>query len=167
MVGQMRIPGIVCYLLCFLLSNKFLNSFIIYFSDTIASAIQRFKKHNLDAIFLVTNAPGRSAFNRVERRMAPLSAHLSGVLLNHDTFDNHLNNQGKTVDTDLEKKNFEAAGRTLADIWNKIVLDKHPVVAEYITPSKNPELKLDTDHEWYMNHVQESQYFTQVFKSIS
>lgn len=44
----------------------------------IASAIGHFKKYDLDAIYVATNAPGRSAFNRVERRMAPLSKELSG-----------------------------------------------------------------------------------------
>jgi len=28
-----------------------------------------FKKNNLDGLFIVTNAPGRSAYNRVERRI--------------------------------------------------------------------------------------------------
>ena len=32
-----------------------------------------FKENNLDCIFVATNAPGHSAYNPVERRMAPLS----------------------------------------------------------------------------------------------
>ncbi len=43
------------------------------YSKTIYCAIQHFKKYDFDALFLATNAPGRSAFNPVERRMAPLS----------------------------------------------------------------------------------------------
>lgn len=58
---------------------------------------------------VATNAPGRSAFNRVERRMAPLSKELSGVILEHDHYGSHLDNQGRTVDVDKELKNFEFA----------------------------------------------------------
>lgn len=60
--------------------------------------------HDLDAIFILTNAPGRSEFNRVERRMAPLSRELPGVILEHDHFGTHLNASGKTIDDQLEKK---------------------------------------------------------------
>ena len=35
-------------------------------------AIETFVEFDLDALFVVTNAPGRSAYNRVGRRMAPL-----------------------------------------------------------------------------------------------
>ena len=43
------------------------------YQKTIACAIDYFHTYDLGAFFLVTNAPGRSAFNGVERRMAPLS----------------------------------------------------------------------------------------------
>ncbi|KAL0818781.1 hypothetical protein ABMA28_008108 [Loxostege sticticalis] len=46
------------------------------YPKVISHAINNFVLHNLDAIFIFTNAPGRSAFNRVERRMAPLSREL-------------------------------------------------------------------------------------------
>lgn len=55
------------------------------FPKVIAHAINHFINCDLDAIFLFTNAPGRSAFNRAERRMAPLSRELAGVILPHDT----------------------------------------------------------------------------------
>jgi hypothetical protein len=51
------------------------------YPKTIQAATILFKKYDLDALFVVTNAPGRSAFNEVERRMAPLSHELSGKLL--------------------------------------------------------------------------------------
>lgn len=53
-------------------------------------AISNFLEYKLDAIFIATNAPGRSAFNRVERRMAPLSRDLAGLVLPHDHFGSHL-----------------------------------------------------------------------------
>lgn len=43
------------------------------YRKVIAHTIEHFKKYNLDAIFIVINSSGRRAFNRVERRMAPLS----------------------------------------------------------------------------------------------
>ena len=44
---------------------------------TIACAIKYFNSVDLDALFSATNAPGRSAFNRCERWMAPLSKELT------------------------------------------------------------------------------------------
>ena len=81
------------------------------FPKTITYVIDFFKNHNLDALFWATNAPGRSAFNRVERRMAPLSRQLSGVVIPHDKFGSHLNTSGKTINTELEKKNFNQQER--------------------------------------------------------
>lgn len=79
---------------------------------------------------MVTNAPGRSAFNQVERRMAPLSRELAGLILPHDLFESHLRGQ-KTIDSELEKVNFQKAAEILAEVWNNLVIDEHPVFAEY------------------------------------
>ncbi|KAJ6643287.1 hypothetical protein Bhyg_08245, partial [Pseudolycoriella hygida] len=43
------------------------------YEKVITVAIHYFSKFNLNALFLATNSPKRSCFNRVERRMAPLS----------------------------------------------------------------------------------------------
>ena len=51
------------------------------YQKVIDVAIHHFVKQNIDAMFVATNAPGRSAFNRVERRMAPLSRELSVRIL--------------------------------------------------------------------------------------
>ena len=74
-----------------------------------------FKKHNFDMVIITMMTPGMSAFNPVERRMAPLSKQLSGIVLDHEHFGSHLQNN-KTIDIDLEKDNFAFAGKTLADI---------------------------------------------------
>ena len=42
------------------------------YPKTIECAIDQFVEHNLDALFIATNAAGRSAFNRVESELAPL-----------------------------------------------------------------------------------------------
>ena len=43
----------------------------------------------------------------VERKMAPLSMQLSGLIIPHEHFGSHLDDQGKTIDIVLEKNNFE------------------------------------------------------------
>ena len=100
------------------------------YQKVIETAVYHFVQNNLDAYFIATNVPGRSAFNLVERRMAPLSKELSGLVLPHDKYGSHLDDQGLTIDTDLEKKNFAFAGSTLAEIWSQTVVDSHPIVAE-------------------------------------
>ena len=132
------------------------------FSKVIAHAIRLFQDNDLDALFLVTNAPGRSAFNQVERRMAPLSRELAGLILPHDSFGSHLQGQ-KTVDTELEKANFQKAGEILAEVWTNLIIDKYPVHAEYIGSAQDcpiPE-EPSIDH-WYSVHVRESRYMLQV-----
>lgn len=106
--------------------------------------------------------PGRSAYNRVERRMAPLSNQLSGLILRHDTFGTHLDSRGRTVDPELERKNFANAGETLVQIWSELVIDNHPVFAEYKEPGNDPDLPVAIDPLWYSRHVRESQYLLQV-----
>ena len=76
------------------------------YEKTINCSIKYFVENGLDAFFLAKNAPDRSAFNRVERRMVKLSKELSGVILEHDQFGSHLDAKGVMVDKDLELKNF-------------------------------------------------------------
>lgn len=112
----------------------------------------------------MTNAPGRSAFNRVERKMAPLSSQLAGIILPADSFGSHLNESGKTIDTELEKKNFSAAGKALAQIWSALIIDGFSVVAEYKEPVQARDPPNLPDHQWYKDHVRESQYALQIVK---
>lgn len=85
----------------------------------------------MDALFVACNAPGRSAYNRVERRMAPLSRALTGIILPHENFGTHLDSQGRTIDKDLEKVNFSYAGKALAEVWSDTYIDGFETVAEY------------------------------------
>ena len=82
------------------------------YTKTIECAIDYFLSQNLAAFFLATNAPGRSAFNWVERRMVKVSKELSGVVLPHDKFGLHLNTKGETIDKELQKKNRVCWGDT-------------------------------------------------------
>lgn len=100
------------------------------YPKVIAHAIDHFKQFDLDAMFIFTNAPGRSAYNRVERRMAPLSRELSGVILPHDNFGSHLDKNNRTTNIDLERQNFEYAGQVLSEIWGNVKIDGYPVISE-------------------------------------
>lgn len=137
------------------------------FQNVISTAISHFIKFDLDAMFVATNAPGRSAYNRVERRMAALSRELAGVLIPHDHFGNHLNSQNQTTDTDLELQNFKYAGEALAELWSKVVIDKHDTVAEYVVPENSVIDQcnlMSKDLKWMATHVSTSQYMTQIVK---
>lgn len=63
----------------------------------------------------MTHAPGMSAYNYVERRMAPLSKAMAGVVLEHDACGTHLDSSGRTTDIELEKENFRVAGKVSKD----------------------------------------------------
>ena len=125
--------------------------------------IKYFVENGLDAIFLATNAPGRSAFNRVERRMVKLNKEFSGVILENDKFGSHLDAKGVTVDKDLELKNFEYAGRTLTETWSGLVIDGNLVVAVFIEDDA-PVIMGTKSEEWKACHVRQSQYFLQIVK---
>ena len=76
------------------------------FPKSLRVAVFLFKALNLDVYIHATNAAGLSAFNPVERRMAPLSHDLVGLILKYDTYGSHLDSSGNTVDQELEEKNF-------------------------------------------------------------
>ena len=103
----------------------------------LSTAVDLFKMLNLDALIHGVNAAGLSAFNPVERRMAPLSHDLAGIILPHDSFGNHLDSSGKTINEDLEKRNFFHAAEILSDIWSKTVIDGKPVVCEAVPLGKS------------------------------
>ena len=132
------------------------------FEKNILAACQVKKKYEFDAVIEVTNAPGLSAFNRVERRMHPLSLAMAGVILPHDTFGTHLDSQGNTVDIELEKENFAAAGGILADVFKNITIDGHEVQARFVKNSPDIHLLTDQGGKYRERHVIETQYLTAV-----
>ena len=127
---------------------------------------REFKNNDLDAVFVFTHAPGSSAYNPVKRRMAPLSNDAAGIILAFDTFGNHLDASNKTIDSELEIKNFEAAGKILAEIWFESIIDNHPVVASYTSPPEKEHSKVlfHKTEEWKGKHVRQSQYMLQIVK---
>ena len=130
---------------------------------TLLAWCNRFKKEDIDAIFVFSNAPGLSAYNKVERRMAPLSKDTAGIILPFDTFGSHLNSSNKTIDPILEEKNFKAAGEILAEVWSETVIDNYPVIAQYQPPGKIVEFKGLTQ-QWIDCHVRQSRYLLQIAK---
>ena len=83
-------------------------------------------------MFVATNAPGLSAYNPVERRMAPLSKAMAGVVLPHDYYGDHLDDQGQTIDNKLEKRNFKRAAECLADVSLIVVICRNNYSTIYL-----------------------------------
>lgn len=125
--------------------------------------IYLFKEFDCDVVIHAVNASGCSAFNPVERRMAPLSHDICGVLLPHDYYGSHLDAQGRTTDEELEKTNFFHAAESLADIWSQTVIDGHKVDAKAV-PVNQTFVAPAPDPSWVSKHVQQSRYAIQIVK---
>ena len=119
------------------------------YAKTNECAMDYFLSQDLDAFFLATNAPAKSAFNRVERRTVKFSKELSGVVLHHDNFGSHLNAKGETNDKELEKK-FRVCWGDTTKIWSGMITDGHPVLAEFISEEVDQEV-VKKSEEWKIN----------------
>ena len=118
----------------------------------------------LDCIIEVTQAPGLSAYNRAERKMYHLSKELSGIVLPAETYGSHLNN-GKTVDEELEERNFEAAGEVLSEVWSKMEIDKFSVTAEYVSLKPTEDITgFSASDSYKSRHLIQTQYMTVALK---
>jgi hypothetical protein len=95
--------------------------------------------------------------------MTPLSRELAGLILPHDHFGSQWDDHGRTVNEYLEKTNFEFAGKVLAEVWNCMQIDGHPVHAIYVAPG-DFELPDDPETKWHSDHVRESQYLLKVVR---
>ena len=117
--------------------------------STIKMYYKLWKKLELDLLLISMSAPGCSAFNSIERRMAPLSRALVGLVIDHKKLGNHLDAKNKTKDEELERKNFAAAGKILAEVWNKLELDGYQVKASFVEPVEKKEKERDYDElDW-------------------
>ena len=125
------------------------------FPKPLQTGVALFKELKLDVLLHGVNAASLSAFNPVERRMAPLSHDIAGVILQHDSYGNHLDANGKTVDLELEKQNFFKDAEVLSRIWSNTVIDGHPVDSQAL-----PGL----DAQWVANHVRQTRYNLQIVK---
>jgi hypothetical protein len=128
----------------------------------IVVVIQNFVKHKPGCSFCyrTTNAPSRGAFNRIKRRIAPLSRELSGLIQSHEHFGSHLDSQGRTNDGALEKDNYRMAGETLVEVWSQVVIDQFPPLQNILFPENelDPESLIAEDTNWFQQHIKTSQY---------
>lgn len=124
------------------------------FAKTLFLSIEKFKKYNLDALILLSQAPGQSCFNVVERRLALLSHDLAGLVLPAYYFGTHLDLHGGTIDAELEKQNLKRTGEILGEVWSMDMIDRQPIVAEYIDPpASTDELLRSVDCQLTMQQI--------------
>ena len=95
--------------------------------------------------------------------MAPLSHDLAGIVLPHDHFGNHLDSSGKTIDQEMEEKNFQKAAEIVSEVWEKTVTDGHPIDCRAV-PVGNTHEPTDADPIWVAKHCQQSRYCLQIVK---
>ena len=90
---------------------------------------------------------------------------LAGIILPFNTFGSHLDAANKTIDINLEIKNFGAAGKIIAEIWSESIID-NPVVASYTSPpeKKPDEVVFQMSEEWKAQHVRQSEYMLRIIK---
>ena len=124
--------------------------------------IQLFLKLKLVALFLASLPSSYSPFSPCERRMAPLSKELNGIVLDHQHYGSQMNSLGETSDMKLERKNFKHAGETLASVFNN-VYDGHKTLAQTCIHQQierfqsfaicNADVPIETSDEWISNHI--------------
>ena len=136
------------------------------FPSTRQALIKLFQTKDIDYIIAVCNASGLSAYHFIERRIAPLSKELAGVILPHDHFGSHLNASRVTVDPELEMKNFKKAGEVLSDIWSSTEINGS---AKWVDPKDSAksfgnftDRKVGSD--WLNRHVRISKYCLEIAK---
>ena len=133
--------------------------------QTLAANIALFKKTSAECLIHYSFAGGRSAYGFCERRMAPLSADMAGLVLSHETYGSHLSKSGKTKDKELELRNFMAAQETLAAIWANTCINNHPTVTRAVAPAEKPPLP-PVDLSWVSRHVRQSKYLTIIIRCL-
>ena len=133
-----------------------------------------FKDLDLDTLIVALYPEGYSAFNPVERRMAPLSRELIGVIFEHQHFGQHLNSAKETTDLELEKRNFAYAGKALADLWHRMPengrsIGGYDVDSRWVDPA-SPEDREDVaeiSEAWKCKHMLRSRYFVMFKKCLN
>jgi len=136
------------------------------FPKPLRVAVFLFKSLNLDVYIHATNAAGLSAFNPVERSMAPLTHDLVGLVLQHDIFGSHLDSSGKTIDEELEEKNFYAASEVLSNVWSKTIINDFKVDCKPVEKGCHFEPD-ELDQEWVARHVLQTRYFLMIVKCVN
>ena len=84
---------------------------------------------------------GSSAYNPVERRMVLLSEDTSDVILSFNTYEKYFHASNKTIDMELEIKDFKAAGKILAEIWSESIINSYPIEVAYVDPHERNRIR--------------------------
>ena len=84
----------------------------------------------------------------------------------HDAYGLHLDANGKTVDSDLEKENFFKASEILAEIWSNTVIDGRVVDCQAVHLDQKV-IPAEESALWISWHVQQSRYAIQVVKCFN
>lgn len=66
------------------------------YKTVITVSIHHFPERDVYTFFITIYATGCSAFNHIERRMAPPSCELAGLILPHEHYRSHLDSNGQT-----------------------------------------------------------------------
>lgn len=124
---------------------------------TIKRYLTLFQEYKLDYLCVSQSAPDMSFINKAERFMAFLSFKLSGLVLDHQHYGNHLDKNKKVVDEDLCKKNLYRAGAVLSDkVWNNMEIGGKIVSAHFVSAEDDDEhksnFKLDKDDFIFLNN---------------
>ena len=98
--------------------------------------------------------------------MSNISKELSGVILPRDHSGKNLNNNSNTVDEKLESKSFKHACEILFELLSKLVINNHPVVAEFVGKELS-DITITKSEEWKANHVRESQYLYKLSNALT
>lgn len=69
----------------------------------------------------------------------------------------------KTVNVNLEIKMFQQAGRILTEMRSKLIIDGHPVIAEFLD-EEPPTITVIKYQKLNANHVRELQFLLQLLK---
>ncbi|CAF4503028.1 unnamed protein product [Rotaria sp. Silwood1] len=97
------------------------------FPKTFALCIDIFKTHDLDALFVLVHAPGQSASNAVELRMASLSHDLMNLILHHDHFESW---RRRSKFLKIFPQHFLPPPVLFAQISSGLVITAHDFVSE-------------------------------------
>ena len=120
-----------------------------------------FVRLDLDLLVVSMSASGASAHNAVERRMSGLSLLMIGCVFPLDHYGSHLDENGNTIDLELERRNFKKAGQDLAQLWSRWTIDGCKTIAECVEPTTREQKKSKftvRDAKWRSDHVRHGKY---------
>jgi hypothetical protein len=112
---------------------------------------------DVDYLSVRSYAPGQSAYNPVERAMAPYSKKLAGVVIPWFEENSHLSgDKSKVVDSDLARHNFKHAGDILKRYWTDTPAYGQPF--ECLYEDQIPALEQMVPFDWIEIHCRIGQY---------